>query len=176
MISFLGWCFRKDIMEDKEKPKKPGRACDRLRGELLECLVYSDCVQRVSTSTVVIAIWLTVTKYPYLELQQWIFYILYPHSWRGGYILQSPCPSVRLSLRSHFRNRYLSFYWKKWLHIYFLFTVGLTNEWVGLLLARRSVQHLVYVDFFSFLYHCQDFYRTYMSIQQMYMSNTAGIF
>ena len=33
-------------MEDKEKPKKPGRACDRLRGELLECLVYSDCVQR----------------------------------------------------------------------------------------------------------------------------------
>jgi hypothetical protein len=76
------------------------------------------------------------------------------------FILQSPCPSVR----SHFRNRYLSFYWKKWfyiwymalawwlvpcfhfpglLHIYFLFTVRLTNERVGVFLARRSVQHLV---------------------------------
>jgi hypothetical protein len=71
---------------------------------------------------------------------------------------------VRLSVRSHFRNRYLSFYWKKWFyiwymalawwlvpclpfpglpHIYFLFTVRLTNEWVGVFLARRSMQHLV---------------------------------
>jgi hypothetical protein len=50
---------------------------------------------------------------------------------------------VRLSVRSHFRNRYLSFYWKKWLHIYFLFTVRLTNERVGVFLAWRSVQHLV---------------------------------
>ena len=132
-----------------------------------------------------------------------------------GAILQSPCPSVR----SHFRNRYLNFYWKKWFyiwymalawwlvpclpfpglphiyflftvrlrifhvcrnenfrnsylsfywkkwfyiwymalawwlvpclsfpslpHIYFLFTVRLTNEWVGVFLAQRSVQHLV---------------------------------
>jgi hypothetical protein len=59
---------------------------------------------------------------------------------------------------------YLSFYWKKWFyiwymalawwlvlclpfpglpHIYFLFTVRLTNEWVGVFLAWRSVQHLV---------------------------------
>jgi hypothetical protein len=30
-------------------------------------------------------------------------------------------------------------------HIYFLFTVWLTNEWVGVFLARRSVQHLVLV-------------------------------
>jgi hypothetical protein len=52
--------------------------------------------------------------------------------------------SVRLSVRSHFCNRYLSFYWKKWLHIYFLFTVRLTNERVGVFLARRSVQHLVH--------------------------------
>ena len=134
-------------------------------------------------------------------------------------ILQSPCSSVRLSVRSHFRNRYLSFYWKKWFyiwymalawwlvpclpfpglshiyflftvqlrifhvcrnenfrnrylsfywkkwfyiwymalawwlvpclpfpglpHIYFLFTVWLTNERVGVFLARRSLQHLV---------------------------------
>jgi hypothetical protein len=69
-----------------------------------------------------------------------------------------------LSIRSHFRNRYLSFYWKKWFyiwymalawwlvpclpfpglpHIYFLFTVRLANERVGVFLARRSVQHLV---------------------------------
>ena len=64
----------------------------------------------------------------------------------------------------NFRNSYLSFYWKKWFyiwymalawwlvpclpfpglpHIYFLFTVRLTNEQVGVFLARRSVQHLV---------------------------------
>ena len=70
----------------------------------------------------------------------------------------------RASVRLHFRNRYLSFYWKKWFyiwyvtlawwlvlclpfpglpHIYFLFTVRLTNERVGVFLARRSVQHLV---------------------------------
>jgi hypothetical protein len=64
----------------------------------------------------------------------------------GGYI------AITLSVRSHFRNRYLCFYWKKWFyiwymalawwlvlclpfpglqHIYFLFTVRLTkmNEW-----------------------------------------------
>ena len=35
-------------------------------------------------------------------------------------ILQSPCPSVRLSVRSHFRNRYLSFYWKKWFDIWYM--------------------------------------------------------
>ena len=32
---------------------------------------------------------------------------------RVGAILQSPCPSVRLSVRSHFRNKYHSLYWKK---------------------------------------------------------------
>jgi hypothetical protein len=30
--------------------------------------------------------------------------------------LQSPCPFVR----SHFRNRYLSFYWKKWFYIWYM--------------------------------------------------------
>jgi hypothetical protein len=76
------------------------------------------------------------------------------------------CPSVCPSVRSHFRNRYLSFYWKKWFytwymalawwlvpclpfpglpHIYFLFTVRLTNERVGVFLARHSVQHLFLV-------------------------------
>jgi hypothetical protein len=65
---------------------------------------------------------------------------------RGLYCNHLVCPSVRLSVRSHFRNRYLSFYWKKWfyiwyvalawwlvpclpfpglLHIYFLFTARL---------------------------------------------------
>ena len=64
----------------------------------------------------------------------------------------------------NFGNSYLSFYWKKWFyiwcmalawwlvlclpfpglqHIYFLFTVRLANERVGVFLARRSVQHLV---------------------------------
>jgi hypothetical protein len=63
----------------------------------------------------------------------------------------------------NFHNSFLSFYWKKWLyiwymalawwlvpclsfpglqHIYFLFTERFTNG-VGVFLARRSVQHLV---------------------------------
>ena len=62
---------------------------------------------------------------------------------RGLYCNHLVRPSVCLSIRSHFRNIYLSFYWKKWLHIYFLFTVRLTNERVGVFLARRSMQHLV---------------------------------
>ena len=33
--------------------------------------------------------------------------LLYPPSQRGGYI------AITLSVRSHFRNRYLSFYWKE---------------------------------------------------------------
>ena len=33
---------------------------------------------------------------------------------REGAMLQSPCPSV------HFRNRYLSFYWKKWFYIWYM--------------------------------------------------------
>jgi hypothetical protein len=33
---------------------------------------------------------------------------------RGLYCNHLVCPSVRLSVCSHFRNRYLSFYWKKW--------------------------------------------------------------
>ena len=90
------------------------------------------------------------------DIQEYIF--IPPLS--VGAILQSPCPSVH----SHFCNRYLSFYWKKWFyiwymalawwlvpclpfpglpHIYFLFTVRLTNERVGVFLARRRVQHLV---------------------------------
>jgi hypothetical protein len=68
----------------------------------------------------------------------------------------------------NFCNRNLSFYWKKWFyiwytalawwlvqclpfpglpHIYFLFTVRLTNERVGVFLAWRSVQHLVLLAF-----------------------------
>jgi hypothetical protein len=67
-------------------------------------------------------------------------------------------------LHENFRNSYLSFYWKKWFyiwymalawwlvpclpfpglpHIYFLFTMRLTNERVVVFLSRRSVQHLV---------------------------------
>jgi len=32
------------------------------------------------------------------------------------------------------------------MHIYFLFTVRLTNERVGVFLARHSVQHLVFIS------------------------------
>ena len=95
-----------------------------------------------------------------LKVMVSIHYHFYTPTHRVGAILQSPCPSVR----SHFRNRYLSFYWKKWFyiwfmalawwlvpclpfpgspHIYFLFTVRLTNERMGVFLARRSMQHLV---------------------------------
>jgi hypothetical protein len=76
-------------------------------------------------------------------------------------ILQSPCPSVR----SHFRNRYLSFYWKKWFdiwymalawwhvpclpfpglpHIYFLFTVRLRIFHV----CRNENFHNSYLSFY----------------------------
>ena len=84
----------------------------------------------------------------------------------GGYIAitLSVRPSVCPSVHTFVTLRYLSFYWKKWFyiwymalawwfvpclpfpglqHIYFLFTVWLTNERVGVFLARRSVQHLV---------------------------------
>ena len=164
--------------------------------------------------------------YIYVCEPQWkldLFFLIdcYTPTHRVGAILQSPCPSVR----SHFRNRYLSFYWKKWFyiwymalawwlalclpfpglphiyflftvrlrifhvcrnenfrnsylsfywkkwfyiwymamawwlvpclpfpglsHIYFLFTVRLTNERVGVFLAWRSVQHLVCLMVFN---------------------------
>jgi hypothetical protein len=159
-------------------------------------------------------------KHIFFVLKPMIMAYYIPTRWEGA-ILQSPCPSVRLSVRSHFRNRYLSFYWKKWfyiwymalawwlvpclhfpglphiyflftvrlrifhvcrnknfrnsylsfywkkwfyiwymafawwlvlclpfpgfLHIYFLFTVRLTNERVGVFLARHSMQHLVWI-------------------------------
>jgi hypothetical protein len=90
----------------------------------------------------------------------------YTPTHRVGAILQSPCPSVR----SHFRNRYLSFYWKKWFyiwymalawwlvlclpfpglpHIYFLFTVRLTNERVGVFLAVLAVddRHVAFCEY-----------------------------
>ena len=44
-----------------------------------------------------------------LKVMVSIHYHFYTPTHRVGAILQSPCPSVR----SHFRNRYLSFYWKK---------------------------------------------------------------
>jgi hypothetical protein len=40
----------------------------------------------------------------------------YTPTHREGAILQSPC----LSVRSHFHNRYLSFYWKKWFYIWYM--------------------------------------------------------
>ena len=77
------------------------------------------------------------------------------------------------------RNSYLTFYWKIWFyiwymalawwlvpclpfpgspHIYFLFTVRLTNERVGVFFARCSVQHLVFVWNNSYSYFHNDFF------------------
>ena len=102
------------------------------------------------------------------QLMIWFNFIILPLIEWGLYcnhvVRPSVRPSVCPSVRSHFRNRYLSFYWKKWFyiwymalawwlvpylpfpglpHIYFLITLRLTNERVGVFLARRSVQHLV---------------------------------
>jgi hypothetical protein len=75
----------------------------------------------------------------------------------------------------NFRNNYLSFYWKKWFyiwymalawwlvpclpftglpHIYFLFTMRLTNERVGVFIARRRLQHLVVTVFWDITLYC----------------------
>ena len=45
------------------------------------------------------------------------FKIIPPLVERGLYCNHLVCPSVRLSVRSHFHNRYLSFYWKKLFYI-----------------------------------------------------------
>ena len=66
------------------------------------------------------------------------FQLLYPHSQTGGggyiAITFSVSPSVRLSVRSHFRN--IS---------QLLLEEMIANERVGVFLARRSVQHLVWL-------------------------------
>ena len=108
-------------------------------------------------------LFVSIFWYPHATLNTWNN-IIPPLVERGLYCNHLVCP-FRLSVCSHFRNRYLSFYWKKWFyiwymalawwlvpclpfpglpHIYFLFTVRLTNERVGIFLAQRSVQHLVY--------------------------------
>ena len=53
-------------------------------------------------------------------------------------------------------------------HIYFLFTVQLTNERVGVFLARRSMQHLIVFD--MWLWH-GDLYR--VSPFQVYCTSTS---
>ena len=59
-------------------------------------------------------------RYWQLVLIVYLQDLLYPHSMSGGYIAIWPCPSVRLSIRSHFRNIYLCFYWKKWFYIWYM--------------------------------------------------------
>jgi hypothetical protein len=103
----------------------------------------------------------------YVKVRNFEFINIYIRTIKYRYL------TVRLRIfhvccNENFRNSYLSFYWKKWfyiwymalawwlvlclplpglLHIYFLFTVWLTNERVGVFLARRSVQHLVVTVF-----------------------------
>ena len=75
--------------------------------------------------------------------QKFLEIIIPPFIERGLYCNHLVRPSVRPFVHPFTLSyRYLSFYWKKWLHIYFLFTVRLTNERVGVFLVRRSVQHL----------------------------------
>jgi hypothetical protein len=73
--------------------------------------------------------------------QKFLEIIIPPLIERGLYCNHLVRPSVRPFVHPFTLSyRYLSFYWKKWLHIYFLFTVRLTNERVGVFLVRRSVQ------------------------------------
>ena len=75
--------------------------------------------------------------------QKFLEIIIPPLIERGLYCNHLVRPSVRPFVHPFTLSyRYLSFYWKRWLHIYFLFTVRLTNERVGVFLVRRSVQHL----------------------------------
>jgi hypothetical protein len=67
-------------------------------------------------------VWRTGIVYTYITFC-WIrklFYttliLYYTPTHREGAILQSPC----LSVHSHFRNIYLSFYWKKWFYIWYM--------------------------------------------------------
>ena len=52
----------------------------------------------------------------FLAYYQPLSYSFFTPTHRVGAILQSPCPSVR----SHFRKRYISFYWKKWFYIWYM--------------------------------------------------------
>ena len=52
-------------------------------------------------------------------------------------ILQSPCPSVR----SHFRNRYLSFYWNKWFYIWYMALAW----WLVPCLPFRGLPHIYFL-------------------------------
>jgi hypothetical protein len=48
------------------------------------------------------------------------FFVIPPLIEWGLYCNQLVRPSVCPSVRSHFRNRYLSFYWKKWFYIWYM--------------------------------------------------------
>ena len=103
----------------------------------------------------------------YMALAWWLVSCLpFPGSPHIYFLFTVRLRIFHVCCNENFRNSYLSFYWKKWLyiwymalawwlvpclpfpglpHIYFLFTVRLANERVGvfLILARRSVQHHV---------------------------------
>ena len=54
---------------------------------------------------------------------------------RGGYI------AITLSVRSHFRNRYLSFYWKKWFYIWYMALAW----WLVLCLPFPGLPHIYFL-------------------------------
>ena len=88
----------------------------------------------------------------------------------------------------YFRNCYLSFYWKKWFyiwymalawwlvpclpfpglpHIYFLFTMRLTNERVRVFLGRCSMQHLVVSKLYQSIYWTDTIFKLKMRIKSI---------
>ena len=102
----------------------------------------------------------------YMTLARWLVpFLPFPGLTHIYFLFTVRLRIFHVCRNENFRNRYLSIYWKKWLciwymalawwlvpclpfpcfsHIYFLFTVRLTNEQVRVFLARRSVQHLVF--------------------------------
>jgi hypothetical protein len=50
-------------------------------------------------------------------------------------------PSVRFSVCSHFRNRYLSFYWKKWFYIWYMALAW----WLVPCLPFPGLQHIYFL-------------------------------
>ena len=60
---------------------------------------------------------------------------------KGLYCNHLVCPSVRLSVRSHFRNRYLSFYWKKLFYIWYMALAW----WLVLCLPFPGLPHIYFL-------------------------------
>jgi hypothetical protein len=81
------------------------------------------------------------------------------------FVRLSVCLCVSPSLRSHFRNRYVSFYWKKWLYICYMACNILFLLWtpscyliLKLKLYFKTILYVINISkiikLFSLLYDC----------------------